>query len=87
MTEPISDDLKTMAPYIHWLEQERATIAEKLAAAEAVVEAARNVDTACDLVNQGTRGWCIAHHEWCPCPFYDLADALATYTKTEPTDG
>jgi hypothetical protein len=60
------------------------TLQAKLLAAEGVVEAARDIDTACDLAPHGADAnwaWCCSHHEWTPCSHFDLMAALATFDQ------
>ena len=68
-------------------EAERAIRAESRAdalatenqAMRAVVDAAREVRTVCNIAPDGPvdgRHWCIAHQEWTPCPMQVLGDAI-----------
>ena len=57
---------------------------------QAVIEAAQECVSACDLApaGEGKRQWCLTHQEWnyphSPCPLNALSAALATLTKEEP---
>ena len=56
---------------------------------QAVIEAAQECVSACDLApaGEGKRQWCLTHQEWnyphSPCPLNALSAALATLTKED----
>lgn len=76
------------AEWCRELYEAREALTAKLAAAEAVIEAAQEIHTECDSEPAFTsRTWCSNHQEYhrgpeSPCPHRALRDALATYRAT-----